>query len=35
VAFAEPAVGVRDSKNTDGPLLAFPGREWTAFLRTV
>jgi hypothetical protein len=35
VAFAEPAVGVRDSKNVDGPLLAFPGRQWAAFLRTV
>jgi hypothetical protein len=35
VAFVEPGVGVRDSKNVDGPLLAFPGRQWAAFLRTV
>lgn len=35
VAFVETAVGVRDSKNVDGSLLAFPGRQWTAFLRTV
>lgn len=33
VAFAGRAVGVRDSKNADGPLLAFPGQEWAAFLR--
>jgi hypothetical protein len=35
VAFAGPAVGVRDSKRADGPLLAFPAHEWAAFLRTV
>jgi hypothetical protein len=35
VAIASRAVGVRDSKNADGPLLAFPGQEWAAFLRTV
>jgi hypothetical protein len=35
VAYADALVGVRDSKNVDGPLLAFPGREWAAFLRTV
>lgn len=35
VAFAQPAVGVRDSKNTAGPLLAFPTKQWTEFLRTV
>jgi hypothetical protein len=35
VAFAGPAVGVRDSKNVDGPLLAFPEGEWAAFLRKV
>lgn len=35
VAVSDATVGVRDSKNTDGPLLAFPGREWAAFLRTL
>jgi hypothetical protein len=32
VAFAGPAVGVRDSKNAGGPLLTFPEQEWAAFL---
>ena len=32
VAFAGPAVAVRDSKNTDGPALAFPAESWTAFV---
>lgn len=32
VAFAGPAVAVRDSKNENGPVLAFPGENWTAFL---
>ncbi|HWE91366.1 MAG TPA: DUF397 domain-containing protein [Pseudonocardiaceae bacterium] len=34
VAFAGPAVGVRDSKNTTGPVLAFPAAEWSAFIQT-
>jgi hypothetical protein len=32
VAFPGPAVGVRDSKNPDGPVLAFPADTWSAFL---
>ncbi len=32
VAFAGPAVAVRDSKNTNGPALAFPAESWTAFV---
>jgi hypothetical protein len=32
VAFPGPAVGVRDSKNPTGPVLAFPAGHWTAFL---
>lgn len=32
VAFAGPAVAVRDSKNTAGPVLTFPAASWTAFL---
>jgi Domain of unknown function (DUF397) len=32
VALADEAVGVRDSKNTDGPQLAFPATAWHAFL---
>jgi Domain of unknown function (DUF397) len=35
VAHAAPSVGVRDSKNVDGPLLAFPEHGWADFLRTV
>lgn len=32
VAFAEPRrVGVRDSKNTGGPVLAVPAETWRAF----
>jgi len=34
VAFAPEAVAVRDSKNTAGPVLAFPTPDWTIFLRT-
>jgi hypothetical protein len=34
VAFAGPVVGVRDSKNVAGPVLAFPEREWVRFLRS-
>jgi len=33
VAFAGPTVAVRDSKNTAGPVLAFPVESWTAYLR--
>jgi hypothetical protein len=32
VAFAGPAVAVRDSKNADGPVLIFSTDGWTAFL---
>lgn len=32
VAFTGPAVAVRDSKNTEGPTLAFPAGSWTTFL---
>jgi hypothetical protein len=35
VAFGGPGVGVRDSKNTAGPLLAFPADEWLGFVRSV
>jgi hypothetical protein len=34
-AFAGPAVGLRDSKNTDGPLLALPATAFTALTNTV
>jgi hypothetical protein len=32
VAFGAEAVGVRDSKNTDGPRLAFAATAWEAFV---
>lgn len=32
VAFVDGAVGVRDSKNPEGPMLAFTPAEWDAFL---
>jgi hypothetical protein len=32
VGFFDGAVGVRDSKDTTGPVLIFGRREWTAFL---
>ncbi|RZS41366.1 uncharacterized protein DUF397 [Herbihabitans rhizosphaerae] len=32
VAFAGQAVGVRDSKNSAGPILAFPPAAWRALL---
>jgi hypothetical protein len=35
VAPTGPAMVVRDSKNTTGPVLAFPTVGWTAFLSTV
>jgi Domain of unknown function (DUF397) len=31
VAFASDVVGVRDSKNTNGPRLAFPANAWRTF----
>lgn len=31
IAFASEAVGVRDSKNTSGPVLTFPTVTWDAF----
>jgi hypothetical protein len=31
VAFVPPAVAVRDSKNTSGPILTFPTMTWDAF----
>jgi hypothetical protein len=33
VATAHGVVGVRDSKNTDGPVLVIPVGGWAAFLR--
>lgn len=33
VAFAVAAVGVRNSKNPDGPSLEFPPARWTEFLK--
>jgi hypothetical protein len=33
VAMEAERVGVRDSKNVDGPRLAFPSATWRAFLR--
>jgi hypothetical protein len=35
VAFVGPAVGLRDSKNTDGPALTFPAAALTNLLATV
>ena len=35
VAFDGPAVGVRDSKNSTGPALAFPVVGWENFMSTV
>jgi len=32
VSFNSNAVGLRDSKNTGGPVLAFNHGEWAAFL---
>jgi hypothetical protein len=33
VAFADSAVGVRDSKNKSGPALAFSTTAWRRFVR--
>lgn len=35
VAFTGPAVAVRDSKDPDGPVLAFPASSWSAFLNRL
>ena len=35
VAFLDGAVGVRDSKDQDGPVLEFTPREWAAFVDGV
>ena len=35
VGTAGPAVAVRDSKDPDGPLLAFPAGTWTEFAERV
>lgn len=35
VRLTEAAVGVRDSKNADGPRLEFAARGWKAFLAQV
>ena len=32
VAFVDDQVGVRDSKDREGPVLVFTAREWEAFL---
>jgi hypothetical protein len=32
VAFVDREVSVRDSKNTSGPRLSFPGTTWRAFV---
>lgn len=35
VASAEAVVGVRDSKNSSGPLIAFTSNEWRAFTDAI
>jgi hypothetical protein len=35
VAIGEDTIGVRDSKNPDGPVLLFNSKEWQAFLSGV
>lgn len=35
VAFTPEAIGVRDSKNTNGPILTFTRDEWNAFVAGV
>lgn len=35
VALGAPTIGVRDSKDPDGPVLAVPSGRWSAFLRGV
>jgi hypothetical protein len=33
MALGGPAIGVRDSKDPDGPVLAVPSHPWSTFLR--
>ena len=35
VAWPELAIAVRDSKNTDGPTLAFPRARWHQLIREI
>ncbi|MEO7195826.1 MAG: DUF397 domain-containing protein [Pseudonocardiaceae bacterium] len=35
VALGGPAIGVRDSKHPDGPVLAVPSAHWSSFLHGV
>lgn len=35
VAMGDGLIGVRDSKNPDGPVLLFNDKEWQAFLNGV
>ena len=35
VAAAGPAVGVRDSKDPDGPVLVLPAAAWTHFVAAI
>ncbi len=35
IAITEEAVGVRDSKNTTGPVLVFTRAEWDAFMEAA
>jgi Domain of unknown function (DUF397) len=35
VSLGGPGVGVRDSKDPDGPVLAVPTARWSAFLHSI
>ncbi|WP_434743243.1 DUF397 domain-containing protein [Micromonospora sp. SH-82] len=35
VRLTEDTIGVRDSKDRNGPTLAFPGQAWTGFLQAL
>jgi hypothetical protein len=35
IAYADGIIGVRDSKDPDGPKLMFNQREWTAFTQGI
>ncbi|MGH3870274.1 MAG: DUF397 domain-containing protein [Pseudonocardiaceae bacterium] len=35
VALGGPAIGVRDSKDPDGPVLAVPSARWSSFLQAI
>ena len=35
VAMTDDVIGIRDSKNPDGPVLSFSPSEWDAFIRGV